>query len=76
MPKKLTQDEFIKKSKDLFEDKLDYSKVNYVNGREKIILTCKLHGDFSICPKDHLCYKNILSIFIFLSPKQETYQSI
>jgi len=45
-------------------NKYDYSKVNYKNNRNKIIIICKIHGDFLQIPKDHLngsgcpkCYK-------------------
>ena len=55
--KKQTQTEFINKSKKIFGNKLDYSKVNYVNSRIEIILICKEHGEFLIKPKDHLAYK-------------------
>lgn len=57
MPKKQTQKEFIEKSKKIFGDQLDYSKVNYINSITEVILTCKKHGDFSIAPKDHICYE-------------------
>jgi G:T-mismatch repair DNA endonuclease (very short patch repair protein) len=55
--KKQTQKEFIKKSKFLFKNKLDYSKVNYINSKIKVNLICKIHGDFSISPAVHLSYK-------------------
>lgn len=52
-----TKEDFIQKSKDIFGDKLDYSKVNYVDSRTKITITCKDHGDFIIAPKDHISFK-------------------
>jgi hypothetical protein len=55
--KKQTRDEFVTKSKDIFGDNIDYSKMIYINSRTKIILVCKKHGDFIVAPKDHLCYK-------------------
>lgn len=33
----------------------DYQKVNYLNARENVIITCKLHGDFLQTPDAHLC---------------------
>lgn len=62
MPRKLTQEEFIDKSKKIFGDQLDYSKVNYINGHTKIILICKKHGEFLIAPAQHICYKRGCSI--------------
>ena len=57
MVAKQTQDEFIKKSKNIFKNKLDYSLVNYTNSRDKVTIICKLHGPFIIAPKDHISYK-------------------
>jgi hypothetical protein len=54
---KQTQEEFITKSRIIFGNTLDYSKVVYVNSWTEIILTCPKHGDFTIAPKDHLSYK-------------------
>lgn len=48
------QDEFINRSKKLFNDKYDYSKVIYKLSQENIILTCKEHGDFKVTPNAHL----------------------
>ena len=33
---KLTQDEFIKRAKEVHGKKYDYSKVNYINGETKV----------------------------------------
>jgi hypothetical protein len=33
----------------------DYSKTNYKNAKEKIIIICKYHGEFMINPNSHLC---------------------
>lgn len=56
MPKNLTQNEFIEKSKNLFNN-ITYDKTIYVNGRTNVILTCKFHGDWSMPAKDHISYK-------------------
>ena len=47
----MTQEEFIEKAKDIYGDKYDYSKVNYVNCKEKITIICPKHGEFSIVPR-------------------------
>lgn len=38
MAKRLTQEEFILKSKKIHGDKYDYSKVNYINNRTKVCI--------------------------------------
>lgn len=45
-----TTEEFIKKAKEKFGDKYDYSKVKYVNATTKIIVTDENGVDFSITP--------------------------
>lgn len=55
--KKLTREEFILRSIKLHGDKYDYSKVNYVNYRTKVCITCPIHGDFWQSPSEHLCGK-------------------
>jgi hypothetical protein len=47
-------DELITQFKEIHQEKYDYSKVNYINNRSKIIITCKTHGDFNILPYHHL----------------------
>lgn len=44
----------IKKAKAKFGDKFDYSKTQFTNSREKIIVTCPVHGDFSTLPYQFL----------------------
>lgn len=51
--KKLTQEEFIKRATSLFGDKYDFSKSVYTKACNKLIVTCKEHGDFEITP-NHL----------------------
>jgi hypothetical protein len=54
---KQTQDDFIEKSKNIFNN-LDYSKVKYINSKTNIILVCKTHKEeFTIQPGPHLSYK-------------------
>ena len=49
-----TQEEFIKQSKKIFGDVLDYSLVEYKNRRSKVTLVCKTHGQFQKLPDNHL----------------------
>jgi len=55
--KKCTTEEFVKKSKSIFGDLYDYRKVEYVNNKIKVELTCKVHGSFLIRPDSHLSRK-------------------
>lgn len=52
--KSLTQEEFIYKCKDVHGDKYDYSKVEYVKGRDKITVICPEHGEFITTASGHL----------------------
>lgn len=52
--KKLTKEAFLIKAREIHGWKYDYSKTEYKNGREKVIVTCPSHGDFLITPNKHL----------------------
>jgi len=54
MPSKLTGDLFIEKSLLKHGNKWDYSKVIYNGYKNKIIITCREHGDFEQTASDHL----------------------
>jgi very-short-patch-repair endonuclease/uncharacterized C2H2 Zn-finger protein len=54
MSKPNTTEEFIKKAILVHGDKYDYSKVEYVNCIQKVILICKEHGEFLQSPGKHL----------------------
>ena len=51
--RKLTKDEFIAKAKAVHGDKYNYDKVDYKSDKEKVIITCPIHGDFEITPHSH-----------------------
>lgn len=50
----MTQEEFIQRSKEIHENKYDYSKVNYINNKTKVIIICPIHGEFEQFPSEHL----------------------
>ena len=50
----LTTEEYIHKLKQVHGDKYDYSKVNYINAKEKIDIICPRHGIFKQLPYQHL----------------------
>ena len=68
---------FIEIAKEIHGDKYDYSKVEYVNSKEKIIIICKEHGEFNQTPDSHLqgCGCNncasVIKKSIHLSNKEE-----
>jgi hypothetical protein len=51
---KLTQSEFIERSQKIHNDKYDYSLSVYKNYEEKVIIVCKMHGQFLQTPHMHL----------------------
>lgn len=52
-----TTKKFIEKARDIHGNKYDYSKIEYVNNRIKVTITCPEHGDFEQQPKNHLSNK-------------------
>ena len=46
--------EFIENAKEIHGDNYDYSKTEYINCKEKVIITCKEHGEFQQSPFNHL----------------------
>jgi hypothetical protein len=52
--KQLTTEQFIERAKKVHGDKYGYEKVNYINNKTKVIITCREHGDFKQKPKKHL----------------------
>ena len=49
-----TTEIFIKKCKERFGELYTYNKTKYVNDRTKVIITCKIHGDFEVRPNRFL----------------------
>ena len=63
-----SQEDFIQKAKNLYGDKYDYSKVEYVNTKTKVCIICPKHGEFWQTPNAllqghgcHTCHRNHLS---------------
>lgn len=52
--KKLTTEEFIKRSIAVHGNVLSYKNTKYVNAKTKVIITCPIHGDFEQLPNGHL----------------------
>ena len=49
----MSKEDFISKSKAIWGDRYDYSKVEYVNNKHKVKIVCLDHGDFWIYPNRH-----------------------
>jgi len=49
-----TNQEFIEKSIKIHDTKYDYSKVDYINTKTKVIIICPEHGEFTQSPDKHL----------------------
>lgn len=54
MPKKLTTDQFIERSKTIHGEKFSYERTTYVNSTTPVIITCKDHGDVTVNPNNHI----------------------
>lgn len=54
MPRKLTQEEFIERARQVHGDKYDYSKAGYISTDTKICIICPEHGEFWQTPSNHL----------------------
>jgi very-short-patch-repair endonuclease len=53
-----TTETIIQKAKEMHGDKYDYSKVDYTGIDNKIIIICKLHGEFEQSPDCHINRQN------------------
>lgn len=54
MLKKRNKVEFIDVARKIHGDRYVYDKVEYVNSSTKVNITCPIHGDFSMLPKNHI----------------------
>ena len=52
--KKITTEEFIKRSNEIHSDKYDYSKVMYIDNKTKVCIICPEHGEFWQNPHVHM----------------------
>jgi len=49
--------EFIQKAIKIHGDRYDYNNVVYKSAKEHVDVTCRVHGDFSVSPSNHLSNK-------------------
>lgn len=52
--RKLTNEEYIQKAKEVHGVKYDYSKTLYISSREPITIICPIHGEFTQSTRAHL----------------------
>lgn len=52
--KKITPPEFIELARNRHGDKYDYSNTTYVGATSKVVISCKIHGEFTIQANKHL----------------------
>jgi len=52
--RRLSTKEFINKAINVHSNKFNYSKVEYVGNKNKVIIICSKHGEFLQKPNDHL----------------------
>jgi hypothetical protein len=50
------KDKFIEKCNKIHNNKFSYEKVEYVNNKTPVIITCPIHGDFTQRPDQHILY--------------------
>ena len=50
----LTTDQFIEKAKETHGENYDYSQVNYVNRKTKVVIVCLKHGKFEQLTHNHI----------------------
>lgn len=70
--RKLTTNEFILRSMNVHGDVYTYEKTAYIFSREKVTVTCKLHGDFCIQAAAHLSGKGCTKCGIISRNKERT----
>jgi len=54
MPARLTTDEFIRRSLEIYGASFDYSKVKYINLSTKVCVICPKHGEFLVWPNSFM----------------------
>jgi very-short-patch-repair endonuclease len=50
----MNTENFIKRAREVHKDEYIYDKTEFINWREKVTITCREHGDFTILPSHHL----------------------
>mgnify|MGYP003451995081 FL=1 len=73
MSKKITTEEFIRRSKEIHgENKYDYSLVKYLRNKLKVKILCNEHGVFEQSPDAHLVGKGCKKCGVLISSKKRS----
>lgn len=51
---KLTTEEFVNRAKKIHGEKYNYDKTIYTKAKDKVLITCPIHGDFFQLPHNHI----------------------
>ena len=62
---------FIEKAKQIHNNKYDYSKVEYINSKSKIIIICPEHGEFEQLSNSHLQNKGCSKCINIISKSEQ-----
>lgn len=54
MPKMMTSEQWIERARAVWGDTYTYANTEYKGQKYKVIITCKVHGDFEVLPGNHL----------------------
>ena len=54
---RISQSDFIERSKNIHSDIYDYTLVDYINHSTKVSIICKKHGIFNQTPNNHMTHK-------------------
>ena len=52
--KKMTQEEFVNRARQIHGDKYDYSKTNFISTKKKVLIICPIHGEFYQLANNHI----------------------
>lgn len=58
MPKKVTTKSFVLAARKAHGHRYDYSRTEYKAARQKVVITCRIHGDYTQTPNAHLRGQN------------------
>ena len=58
----VTTESFIIEAKEIYGDRYDYSKVDYKNRDNRVVVTCPVHGDFKFMPESTWMAKAVPSV--------------
>lgn len=69
--KKYSNNEFIKKAKEVHGNKYNYSNVEYINSQTKVCIICPEHGEFWQTPANHLQGQNCPKCSTFITHEEQ-----